>query len=142
MLERGCIPLILAVASTSTVFRHAFDLSQSVDTLRPLSTGHPGTIYAYSPKPPKKGARASECYCTTTKNERRTTRRWWKRTVFVLTITHHTLQRFPGPSQRPILIEILRNLGKRGPSIFLSFWEASDEQGPRGWWLWGFGALC
>lgn len=70
--EAGRIPLVFAVASTSTVFRHALNLSQPVDTLCPLPAGDPGTIYAYSPRPPKKSMRVSERYCTTTNDKTRT----------------------------------------------------------------------
>ena len=61
--------MVSAVAPTPTVFRHALNLSQPVDALRPLPAGDPGTIYAYSPKPSQKGTRVSERYCTTTNNE-------------------------------------------------------------------------
>jgi len=137
------MPLVSAVALTSTLFRHALNLSQPVDALRPLPAGDPGTIYAYSPKRPRKGTRMSERYRTTTDDERRGLDRCprWKRTMFVLTITHHALQCLPGPSQRPILIEVLGDLNKRGPCRFFSFGEVSDELGHCGWWLGGFGAF-
>ena len=61
--------MVSAVAPTPTVFRHALNLSQPVDAFRPLPTGDPGTIYAYSPKPPKRGTRVSERYRITTNNE-------------------------------------------------------------------------
>ena len=61
--------------------------------------------------------------------------------MFILTVAHHALQRFPGPSQRRILIDVLRDFSKRGFSFFFSFWEVSDELGPRVWWFGGLGAF-